>query len=60
MVEQIVVCFLVGGVALLVGRRFYKVLKGDTGGCGCEGGGCARTRSCDQSDGASRVWEDAD
>ncbi len=58
MAGDIVVWFLVGGVVLLVGRRFQKILRGD--GCGCGGGECARTSSCDQSEGVRQVWEDAE
>ncbi len=53
---DMVVWFLVGGVVLLVGRRFRRILAGD----GCGGGGCARTCSCDESEGVRPVWEDAE
>ncbi len=59
MVEQIVVWLLVGGVVLLVGRRFHKVLTGNTDGCGCGGGKCGESPPCDQSENVSRVGKDA-
>jgi len=39
-VEDLVVWVLVGFVVFLAGRRFYRVLKGDTGDCGCSAGQC--------------------
>ncbi len=50
MAGDIVVWFLVGGVVLLVGRRFKKILAGEGGGCGCGSGACKLPRPCNQSE----------
>lgn len=53
MLGDIAVWIVVGGVALLVARRFYRLLAGGAGSCGCAGGPCEQVRSCNQSDGVT-------
>ncbi len=60
MVEPIVVWILVGGVVVLVGRRFYRFLKGNTGSCGSGDGACSQIRTCDHSESVGRVRKDPD
>lgn len=53
MFGDIVVWLLVGGVALLVVRRFYRLLRGVTGSCGCVSEPCEQIRSCNQREGSA-------
>ncbi len=50
---DIVVWILVGGVAFLVVRRFYRLLTGATGSCGCVSDTCQQVRSCNQREGSA-------
>ena len=48
MVENIIVCVIVGGVLVLTGRAFYRTLAGKNDGCGC-GSSCSGSATCQES-----------
>ena len=54
MAGDIVVWIIVGLVAVLIGRRFYRVFTDIARGCGCAGGACSQAKAYHQT-GAANV-----
>ena len=54
MMENVIVCVVVGGVLILAGRSFYRTLTGKSDGCGCGTKSCPASDRCHSSEAAKR------
>mgnify|MGYP001560290542 CR=1 FL=1 len=54
MIENVIVCVVVGVVLVLAGRSFFRTLTGKHDGCGCGTKSCPASDSCHSSEAAKR------